>query len=479
MPAVADPLAAVPTDDLVATNAAIRKMAETPAGTLPASLNGFPAQGGPGSGRGEQVMKSRPFRLSKLLGVLTGAIDPAEAKLELEVTKAFRRGLADTQGLHSEVGAGFLMPVAKSFLKDESAHHEATEKYCDVLAASFGETADRDEIEWNAKNNASGTVRKAAMSYLNDTIGGTLVAPPTMGDLIPLIRNKSAVNRAGATQVPLPPSGKWVAPRVTGPSTGYWITENTAITESNPTTGEVTMQAKKNAVLIRVPNELFRFATAFSDALLRNDIVKTVALNFDYDCLYGPGGGRPKGIIQYTGSTELYDYAVGPPIPSGVATNGNVLNPEDGYRMAAAIEDRSFDIEGFKWIMRGKMKGAILSRRADAVTAADNKGPFVQSLTRGVEYPLGENWCGYPLITSSQVRNNQVKGSSGATLTEVFGGAWEHFFQGIYGAMEFATANQGDTAFAADQTLVRGILFCDCVPRYPGAFTYYKQLLMS
>jgi HK97 family phage major capsid protein len=313
------------------------------------------------------------------------------------------------------------------------------------------------------------------MSYLTDTIGGTLVAPPEMGELIPLMRNQSALDRAGARMVPLPPQGKWVAPRITGPSTGYWIGENTAISESNPTTGQVEMMAKKLACLVRVPNELFKYANASADAMLRTDIAKTLSLGFDYAGFYGTSGAQPKGLKFYDSTNEVLSYTA-----STVGTDGNTLNPQDGYLMSSNIEDRNFDLSGWKWIMRPKMWGKIASFRSSsgAVTTADQLGLFVQDLTRKLGDGAPAQWTGYPVVRSSQITASLTKGS-GTGLTEIWGGVWNEFLMGLYGAVEFATATQGDTMFAADQTLIRGILHCDCVPRYPGAFARCSDLVMS
>ncbi|MBZ4284266.1 hypothetical protein LAJ55_15795, partial [Streptococcus pneumoniae] len=76
-------------------------------------------------------------------------------------------------------------------------------------------------------------------------------------------------------------------------------------------------------------------------------------------------------------------------------TNGNTVNPQDGYIMASYVEDRNFDLNTFKFIMRPRMWGVVTSRRASAVTTADNAGPFVQAITRLLGDSVGSNWCGY------------------------------------------------------------------------------------
>lgn len=434
--------------------------------------------------KGEDSMSSRPFNMIRLFGVMGGQIPRENAKTELALTGSFKKALEDTGSIVQGGGGGsqYLLG-AKSFLPDVVAYHKATQELYEA-SSQLQKATDPDEMLWIGREIDNILVskgyeprfQKTAMSYLTDTIGGTLVAPPEMGELIPLMRNQSALDRAGARMVPLPPQGKWVAPRMTGPTTGYWIGENTAITESNPTTGQAEMMAKKLAVMCRLPNELFKYASASADAMIRQDIAKTLALGFDYAGLYGTSGAQPKGLKFYDSSNEVLSYTA-----SVVGTDGNTLTPQDGYLMSSAIEDRNFDLGGWKWIMRPKMWGKIASFRSSsgAVTTADQLGLFVQDLTRKLGDGAPAQWTGYPVVRSSQIPNNLVKGSSGATLTEIWGGVWNELLLGLYGAVEFASSVQGDSEFTNDQTRIRGILHCDSVPRYPGAFSVCTSLVMS
>lgn len=436
---------------------------------------------GPAVRKGEDSMSSRPFNMLRLFGALGGQITREQAKVELDLIGGFKKALEDTRNVVQGGGAGSAYLLGdRTFLADDVAYHPATRALYES-ASAVTKSVDPDEMAWVARKvdqilmekGHEPRYQKTAMSYLTDTIGGTLVPPAEMGELIPLMRNQSALDRAGARSVPLPPQGKWVAPRLTGPTTGYWIGENTSITESNPTTGQAEMMAKKLGVLVRIPNELFKYASASTDAMIRQDVSKTLALGFDYAGLYGTSGAQPKGLLYYDSANEVNFYT-----SDGTAPNGDTLQPQDGYKMAAVIEDRNFDLQGWKWIMRPKMWGKIASFRSSsgAVTTADQLGLFVQDLTRKLGDGAPAQFCGYPVVRSAQIRNTLTKGS-GTGLTEVWGGVWNEFLMGMYGAVEFASATQGDTTFAADQTMIRGILHCDSTVRYPGAFAVCQNLL--
>ena len=65
-----------------------------------------------------------------------------------------------------------------------------------------------------------------ALSWLDNTAGEALIAPPTMGELITLLRNNEVLMRAGARSYPLPPSGSLVLPRHTSASTATELTSS-------------------------------------------------------------------------------------------------------------------------------------------------------------------------------------------------------------------------------------------------------------
>lgn len=444
-----------------------------------AVLKGVSGQAAPYGTSGPILKDSQPFLLTRLIGAQRGHIAAENAKGELDACRKFEKALRDTHADPAQRDAGGMMiPLGMDFLPAETAAHEGS-RYMKAVWAAGQDGFDPDEAAWLANKVASGArsgrVFKTAMSYLQDTIGGTLVGPPEQRELIEMIRPRECLMAAGATSVPLPANGKVTWPRQTGPTSFYWVGENVAVTESNPTTGQVVMQARKGGVLSRIPNELFRFASVAADALIRTDMAKTIALGIDYAGLYGSGNAaQPKGLTLFTGTNEVIDYAGTTPTPGGVATNGNALRPEDGYYMIGLLEDRNFEFKG--WIMRPTLAQNISGFRADAAAPQDQAGQFVQSMMRAISDKLpGENWCGYPVTKSAVVSASQSKGSA-TNLTDVFGGQWEHLMVGMYGAVEITSSIHGDSTFPQDQTLVRALVFTDIVPRYEGAFVRYKQV---
>jgi len=128
-------------------------------------------------------------------------------------------------------------------------------------------------------------------------------------------------------------------------------------------------------------------------------------------------------------------------------------------------------------MMRSAGWAKVASTRAAAVTTTDTLGPFVQSLTRNLGDGTADSWCGYK-VTKSQVISNTVAKGSATNLSQVWGGQWSALYLGMYGAVELTASNQAGTAFLQDQSIIRGILHCDAVPAYPGAFIYATSLVI-
>lgn len=306
-----------------------------------------------------------------------------------------------------------------------------------------------------------------AQSWLNETLGGAIVAPPEQGELIDLFRNKDALVNAGARTVPLPPQGRVQFPRQTQASTGYWVGENVEITESQVKTGTLTLSAKKVGCLIKTPNELIRYGGPAAEALFRLDMTKTLTLTMDKQLLDGAGSDtRPMGLLNTPGIATV--------TPTTVGNNGNTLAPQDVYDWISTVMANNAEFEG--WIMRPEMFFALAKKRVGGSTA--NDGPFAFSMFRQLGDKIEAALAGYRATLTPQVSNTRSKGSA-SNLTYIAGGMWSDFLLGFFGAIEFAATAQGDTSFANDQTWIRAILSCDGGARHPGAFAVADQLVVA
>lgn len=419
--------------------------------------------GTPFARKGESALTSRGFQFQRLIGVITKTLQPEQAKVEMDVAERLRQrnlegGFAATKGAISA-------PLGTSLMDgwDDDFRNEIK-----ALCHAGVNGADRGEMAYVAGRSGM----KTNQSWLDETLGGALVAPPEFGELIQLLRNKDALINAGARTVPLPPSGRLKYPRQTSPTTGYWVGENSAITGSNFNTGSLILSAKKVAALVTLPNELIRFASPASEAILRADMTKTLSLTMDYGLLYGEGSDNvPQGLINVPNVATV--------TPTTVAADGNTLSPQDLYLFASAVEANNGEFQG--WVMRPELFYLFTAARGGVYNGSGTSaiGQFVYDQFRPLGgSPVAKVLAGYPCVTTAQVSITRTKGS-GTTLTTVFGGQWDDYIIAMFGSIEFAEAQQGDTAFANDQTVVRAILTCDGAPRHPGVFAIADQLTQS
>lgn len=436
--------------------------------------------GAPNIINGERTMGSRGFSFMKMIGMITGDIEANQCKVERDVHNRLTKAVAHGgdlgasgyefggSGFVGEKGGKFLAPLATSYFQDQFVNRDFRYEMKSLVAAGC-DGADLDHMKWirTKQLNAMGYGTKA-LSWLNELTGGALVAPPEMGELIELLRNKEALVNAGARVVPLPPQGRLKYPRQTGPSNTYWLGESSPIPDSNLGTGEVTLQAKKLCVLIKAPNELIRFASPAAEALMRDDMTKSLALGLDLAGLEGLGGDtRPLGIIQRQNINRI--------VSSKPQVNGDEVRGEDIYRMVAAVEESNAEFECF--VMRPKTLYKFYQLRTDAVSQGDRSGQFLFSLIREATESAPATLAGFPVVKSTQVSQvrNKVAGA-GSNLTYILGGMFSDVLIGMFGAIEFAATTQGDTSFAYDQTWVRGILSADIAIRHEAAMVLLDNL---
>ena len=439
----------------------------------PGQPNASQVFGLPNVRTGESIMGSRGFSFMKMLGLLTKACPPEECKIELDVHDRLDRafGLRGTKSYAYWPGTEpgrqtILAPLASSYFEEQVVPYDFRQEMKSLVSAGMA-GADPDEMRWirrqQHKNLGGGS---KTLSWLTENIGGSLVAPPEMGELIELLRNKEALVNAGARTVPLPPQGRMKYPRQTMASLTYWVGENSPINPSDIGTGEVLLQAKKLAVLIKAPNELIRFASPAAEALMRDDMTKSLALGLDLAGLEGLGGdNRPLGIINQPNINTVNSSIQG--------LNGDSVVANDIYRMIAAVEESNAEFEGF--IMRPKTLYKYYQLRADAVAQGDRQGLFLFNLIREAGDEAKPALAGEPVTKSTQVSQVRSKGTS-SSLTYIVGGMWSDLLIGMFGAIEFAATTMGDTAFQYDQTWVRGILSADIAPRHQAAFSFMDNL---
>ena len=227
-------------------------------------------------------------------------------------------------------------------------------------------------------------------------------------------------------------------------------------------------QAKKLGIFVKVNNELLRFASPSAEGLIRHDMARTAALKADLAMLEGTGGTQIKGLLSYSGITTHTASTVG--------ANGNTFEAQDVASMEGKLPDAVAAPSA--WVMRKTMYAALMNRRADAVSAADQKGAFLFHPSRtAADAPPAELY-GTRVVRSAQVSAARTKGAS-SNLTYILLGYFPDWIVARLGVMEFLASGLGDSALQNDQTYLRGIQHIDAGPRNAASFVLCDQLVVA
>ena len=173
---------------------------------------------------------------------------------------------------------------------------------------------------------------------INTSDDSTLISEDYRGgDFIDVLRNESSVMQAGATML-RGLQGNVVIPKKTAASSAGWIaTEGSAASESEFTSGSVTMSPKVIGAFTDATRLLLQQSSLDVENLIRDDLTKSIATAIDLGALAGSGSsGQPTGIANTSGINTTTFAAANPTWAEIVAmesavANDNALTGSLGY----------------------------------------------------------------------------------------------------------------------------------------------------
>lgn len=403
--------------------------------------------------------------MMQAVGLNRGLIDRGQAAYEADVSDRLRKLYCEQGGFQPASATSMFVPMSGRAI--EALDSPLGRELQEASAAGVAK-ADPDELRWMARR-AGGPVRQS-LSTFDDAAGGVLLSGRA-GEMIDLLRANEAMSRLGTRELTFAPSGRMSFPRQTGASTSYWVGERQEIPETEPTTGQLDLLARKLACLITLPNEMLRFGGPTAEAFFRMDMAKSMALEADRTFIGGVGGGgsaRPAGLLDTAGVQRLDAGTLG--------ANGDVLEPSDLTKALVAVENVDAQTDRFGWLMRPSLFGQLLERRTSAVASGDREGAYLFPMNRSdISDGAPARLRGHRLVTSTQVPGDRTKGTD-SNLTALIAGAWDQAIIARHGIMEVADTSTGDTAFRRDETWFRCIQHLDFALRHPEAFVVVDNL---
>jgi HK97 family phage major capsid protein/HK97 family phage prohead protease len=260
------------------------------------------------------------------------------------------------------------------------------------------------------------------------------------GSFIDLLRNTSVALRMGVTKLS-GLKGHVTIPKMTAGNTAYWLSdENTQITESQPTIGQLSLSPKNVAAITEVSHQLLSQSTPDAESLLLSSIARDIGLAVDVAVLRGSGAsGQPTGIAT-TGSIGAFTgtslAAAGLLDAQADVAAANALYPGCGYVTTPAV-------------------AALLMARPELPSTGTTR-MWKGNMSQGSIFD-------FPAMSSAQM----------SSATMLFGW-WPSVILAEWGVLELMVNPYSD--FTRGLSAVRGWYTCDVGVRYAGAWSYSSSI---
>lgn len=315
-----------------------------------------------------------------------------------------------------------------------------------ALAGGRGDPA--RAADFAAKTWNDGYTAKALAAGVGSA-GGYLVPEVQALEVVELLRKASAVRRLGPTVVPMP-HGTLLMAKLTGGAQADYLGENTAITPSLPSFGQIRLTARKLAALVPISNDLIRYSAPAADQVVRDDLVTALAEREDLAFLYGNPtgtGNDPKGIRHWVLPAQE--------IPSSGATVDAMV--ADLATLVLALQEGKARMLRPAWIMAPRTLQALMAVR-------DGSGHFVfrPELQNGT-------LNGYPVATSLHVPVAPSSEILLVDMADVLIGEATGLLIDASGEAAYPSGGSVIPAFGLDQTVIRCVTAHDLALRHEAA----------
>ena len=323
-------------------------------------------------------------------------------------------------------------------------------RYLRLLAAGKGDPSRAADV-------AKGWGDTYMAKSLNESVfsaGGALVPEEFMNELIPLLRAKTVVRTLGATSIPMN-RGSLTMPFQNAGSTANYIGELQNIPPSQPAYGQLTLSAKKLVNLVPISNDLLADSSFSVDALVRDDMVRSMSLREDIAFIRDTGAANtPRGLRFWA-----------------PAANVNAANPlntlatitDDLFAAILILENANIPLDRAGWMFTPRTKSGLMRLR-------DGNGNFAfkDEMLRGT-------LLGFRYETTTQIPNNL---GGGGNESEVYFVDFSSVIIAESSTLQVSVFEGGSfddgtgnivSGISTDQTLIRSIARHDLGCRQRGA----------
>ena len=305
---------------------------------------------------------------------------------------------------------------------------------CEAAAAKSGSRSLRgtlipyDVLSVRSTNILSDTISSTGYTGTGkNTVATTLLS----GSFIEVLRNKALVLQNATVLGGL--VGNVDIPKQTTKTSATWIGEDAAATSSDIDFGLVSLRAHTLAAKSEITRRLLNQSSLGVEALVRDDLAKSIALALDYASLYGDGSNNSPIGLNATNGIGFKGFA---------GANPTFVELVD---METKIALENADVASMAYLANAAFRGYAKSTKKFADASMDTI------------WGAGDMVNGYKALTSNQVANG-----------DVWVGNWADLVVGLFGGLEvtvdpYSGSDRGRLKIVAMQD-------CDFAVRRPQSF---------
>lgn len=315
-----------------------------------------------------------------------------------------------------------------------------------VQAAVEGRALDGAEAEYNAeiarRNGKPAQGIYMPMAALSKRVNTTtsaanLVPDDHRGDqYIEPLRNALLARRLGV-RVLSGLRGNVSIPKAGNSTVAGWVAENSALSASDMTFGNVGLTPKHVGALSEMSRQLIQQSDPTIEQLLRDDMSFQIAQAIDSALIQGGGPNEPDGVIATLGTP-----------------NGTLAGPTWAQVLSIIEQAETANALGaHNWLLNPAAKAKL---RSTLKVPGDGGAGFL--LQNG---QLGD----YPVFTTNQTPADTSANSA------IFGD-WSQVLLGIWSELDILVNPYSETAYTKGNVLIRAMATCDIAIRHEEAFVW-------
>lgn len=236
-----------------------------------------------------------------------------------------------------------------------------------------------------------------------------------------------------------------------GSFTASWVAEGSAVSFTKESFSKATMTPKNLMVAGAISKQLLVQTNNIADRLIRDEIVKAIALGLEAAAINGAGAPAPTGILNTSGIGSVAG-----------GTNGlapawsHIVDLESAISIANGMQNISY-------LTNSKVVGKL----KQTLKASGVAGYILEN----------GNTNGFPLFATNAVPSNLTKGTSSGVCSAIIAGDFSELFMGMWGGLDLVV----DPYTRADYNEVKLVLnqFADVALRNAESFAAMKDALTA